>query len=60
MIESEFKTLVMDERNGIDCFPINIPIDVNRCSRKTFEHSSNGLALYEVYDGSTYHTTYVV
>ncbi|RZC66212.1 hypothetical protein C5167_009902 [Papaver somniferum] len=42
--ESEFKTLVM----------------MNETSRIKFEHSCNGLVLYEVYDGSNYHTTYVV
>ncbi|XP_026395861.1 F-box protein At5g07610-like [Papaver somniferum] len=53
--ELEFETLVMDERNGIDCFPFTNPVAVK------LEHSCNGLILFEVRDESTgYHTTYYV
>ncbi|XP_026396462.1 F-box protein At5g07610-like [Papaver somniferum] len=49
-IESEFETLVMDERKGIDCVPFSNPIAVNLQDESTYYHS-----IYVVYNPSMKH-----
>ncbi|XP_026396464.1 F-box protein At5g07610-like [Papaver somniferum] len=55
----EPKTLVMDEQNGFDYVPFDIPLPANLTCRINFEHACSGLVLCKFVDHRP-RTTYVI